>query len=168
MEQYATLRFMARPGQKFVLLTLLVVAPCGVGLILAGSNEAREPITLLDGRKPDDVRPEEPRGRLSRTIYYVNQPFDQVVAGAKRDLAHRDWTDYGVGVLGQQWFQERPGPLQSHGRQVEIRRNRCDPDSFSVLGKAADSKSWTTIVVVGGQRAYNPLQSIWRWITHAP
>jgi hypothetical protein len=156
---------MTRSRRRIALLVGLALVPLIAGIVWLG-KPAGGRLSILDGVKPNEVRPAEATGRFRRSIYYVNVPYEQVVVAASKDLS--SWNTFGEGVMGVTEFSARPGPLQSHPMRISLRKNKCDPDTFTVLGKPADSKSWTTVVVLEGKMDSNPVRSIWHWLTGTP
>ncbi len=124
-------------------------------------------LSLLKGVPIHEFRPVKlhKTGGLSfsQTIYYLEMDFTKAAALIDKEIP--TWNSItSKHPLSQAWLQ-KPGPFQSHGYQVHIRRNRVDPHSMVVYGSAEDSKWWVTIWGTGDTPEPNILRGLWRTTT---
>jgi hypothetical protein len=123
-------------------------------------------LSILRGVPMHEFRPagiEGGRGRsFSHSIYYVEFDFDEAVRQIDRDL--RGWHGASPYPNRRSWY-EPAGPFQFHGHAVTIRRNKVDPESQAVLGKASDSYKWVTVTVKGDLPDPNYARGLWRVVT---
>jgi hypothetical protein len=143
------MRFKRR--RLFFVALLVVCALVGAAaLLLLQARPKAVELSLLAGKEPDLYYPErrdpDGGGRFSQRIYFLEMPFEEAVAIAEKELV--SWGPFSSSRKSRGWI-EAPQPFDSHGRRVEIYRNRYDPIPMKVLGRGPDSKTWVTVAVVG-------------------